>query len=162
MRRLALVMLLLSGCVATPRPVPSQTDEIGLRFSGVILQFDRKADGDWNAIVQEVSGDGWSLVECFQIDKGEIVTDKHTWGATTQVRSMRVYLAVVEDVDWNYKGFAHLPENMDGSMKTTVGPWFNESYQAAHETRGRVVKMSRESLSWRIESDGHHLVADSP
>ena len=50
-----------------------------------------------------------------------------------------------------YGDFAQLPENMDGSLKTNIGPFFNVEYQKNHKTQGKVVKDDRtNSIYWSI------------
>ena len=68
---------------------------------------------------------------------------------------MTVYPANVEGVDYD-GNFAHLPENMDGSLRTLIGPRFNEDYQKDHATKGRVIAAAPElAVHWRIEyADG--------
>ncbi|MBE7491102.1 MAG: hypothetical protein HS108_05015 [Planctomycetes bacterium] len=53
-------------------------------------------------------------------------------------RQVFAYVANVAGADFSAGGFAHLPENEDGSTISRVGPNFNADHQAAHETRGRV------------------------
>ena len=157
-----LASVVLAGCVSRgATPVPSQTDEIGFRVTGVRVRFQREVGGDYNALCQEIRyGDGKILIECFKVGDKGIIWDKHSWSSETEDRVMVCYLAKVEGADWNEFGFAHLPANMDG-VKTNVPPSFNAAYQLKHETRGRIVKRSSETLTWRFTSTGHELVIGS-
>ncbi len=161
---LVIAVATFTTCCASPRPVvPNQTDEIGFRIRGVYVEFQREVGGDWNAGVQEIEfHDGTVLVECFKMEQWEYVYDRHLWSDSKAVRSMKVYLAVVDGVDWDHKGFAHLPQNKDGSLKTNVSAHFNFTYQQYHKTQGSVVKQSDEYMTWRIESDNpHRLVVEA-
>lgn len=150
-------LLLLSSCVAT-RPAPA--DEIGFRITGIMVDFTRHGDGDWNAIVQEVvCADGKVLVECFRLSQGDSIQDRHTWSDASEARTMTVYLAKVEGVDWRGR-FAHLPQNMDGSLVTNIGLNFNAEYQRTHKTQGRIVARSEESFTWRFAATEHRLVVE--
>ncbi len=166
MRRALLIpLLLICGCVASPEVVPSQTDEIGFRIRGAIVDFDRKVNGKWNAIIQEVTlDDGTHLVEGFRTDGtwDGFMVDRHAWPTQVEVRSMKVYLAVVEGVDWSPYGFCHLPQNLDGSVKTTVSKDFNFTHQQLHKTQGKIVSQSSEYFTWRITSVGHQMLVESP
>lgn len=160
-----IVALTFATCCANyPRPVPNQTSEIGFMVKPEInVRFKRIAGGDYNAIVQEIVFDnGSALVECFRCEPGDTVWDRHTWSAENEVRYMKCYLAKVEGVDWNDVGFAHLPANMDGSVKTNVGPGFNFAYQASHETRGKVTRMSKEYFTWSISSGLQRMYVEAP
>lgn len=55
-------------------------------------------------------------------------------------RTVSAYVANVAGADFSELGFAHLPENEDGSLVSNVGRGFNADYQAAHETRGSVAQ----------------------
>lgn len=159
-----LVAVLFAACASRP-VVPGQTDEIGFRINGVLVEFDRKVGGKWNALVQEVHlDDGTALVECFRIDpdSNTFIYDRHRWSSQVEQRDMKVYLAVVEGAHWTHNGFAHLPENMDGSVKTTVSKNFNAAYNWTHETRGKITARSDEYLTWRIDADAHRLVVEAP
>ena len=164
MRLVYIAALIFAGCASRAPIVPHQTDEIGIRFTGLTLEFGRNVNGKWNSIVQEIRFDnGDVLVEAFSNQTmAGYVWDKHQWSSGGTGRSMKVYLAIVQGVDWSPNGFAHLPSNMDGSAVTTVGPSFNEDYQAHHRTTGRVVAQSDEWLTWRVDASDHRVVAEAP
>jgi len=63
----------------------------------------------------------------------------------TVERRVRVYPALVEGADWTFYGFAHVPENRDGSLMTNIPPNFNRSHQERFQMRGRVVADAREA-----------------
>ncbi len=159
-----MIALLLTACAAKPSVVPSQTDEIGFRIRGALVDFDRKVGGKWNAMVQEVTlDDGTHLVEAFRTEHvGGYVVDRHAWPTDVEVRSMKVYLAVIIEADWSPIGFCHLPQNMDGSVVTTVSKDFNRSHQLFHKTQGKIIAQSDEYLTWRIDGSPHRLVVESP
>jgi hypothetical protein len=54
-------------------------------------------------------------------------------------RRVFAYVANVYGADFTDFGFAHLPQNQDGSVVTEAPPTFNETYQTEHATRGRIV-----------------------
>jgi hypothetical protein len=60
-------------------------------------------------------------------------------------RTVRAYAALVEGADFTPLGFAHLPANRDGTLKTEVPASFNRRYQEAHSTRGKVVADGRDT-----------------
>lgn len=154
MRHLFLI-LLLAGCVSSTKTVPDSGGEIGIRISAVELVFENRSD--YTHIVQELDlGDGIYLVECFRIAKGELITDRASWSSIREFRTMKVYCADVVGAD-EWGGFAHLPENMDGSVVTNIGPNFNRVYQRYHETRGRIIKKSSNYFIWTLSSDGLNL-----
>ncbi len=164
MKYLIPLILMVAACSATP-VVPSQTDEIGFRIRGAIVDFDRKINGKWNAIVQEVTlDDGTHLVEGFRTDGtwDGFMVDRHAWPTLGEVRRMKVYLAVVEEADWSPYGFCHLPENMDGSVKTTVSKDFNGQHQMFHKTKGKITAQSDEYFTWRIDATSHTMLVQSP
>jgi hypothetical protein len=63
-------------------------------------------------------------------------------------RVVRYYPGYVEGADGTELGFAHLPQNRDGSMVTDIPDNFNESHQRNHETKGRVVQDDRANSHW--------------
>ncbi len=68
-------------------------------------------------------------------------------------RKIRIYPAMVAGADFTFLGFAHLPENRDGSLQTHIPHNFNRSYQKNHETRGKVLVDDRERGSRFYELD---------
>lgn len=63
----------------------------------------------------------------------------------TVERRMFVYPALIEDADWTFYGFAHLPSSRDGSLVTRIPANFNRTHQEKHQTRGRVVADARDT-----------------
>lgn len=63
-------------------------------------------------------------------------------------RVVRYYPGYVEGTDGTDLGFAHLPQNRDGSMVTDIPENFNESHQRSHKTEGRVVQDDRAHSHW--------------
>ncbi len=53
-------------------------------------------------------------------------------------RNVFAYVANVHGADYTDFGFAHLPQNQDGSVVSNAPRTFNEGYQARHKTRGTV------------------------
>lgn len=146
--------LLLFGCVAT-KTVPDSKGEIGIRISAVELVFENHSE--YTHIVQEIDlGNGVHLVESFRMEDGHRTTDRASWSSIKEFRTMKVYCANVTGAD-EWGGFAHLPENMDGSVVTNIGPNFNRVYQRNHETKGRITKKSSNYFIWTLSSDGLNL-----
>lgn len=82
-------------------------------------------------------------------------------------RDVKLYPAMVENADFTFLGFAHLPRNRDGNVKTDVPPSFNRRYQERHETRGSILADDRDaglnyhiSYSWRVPNTGATPVAN--
>ena len=130
------------------------------------------------------------LVECFKLTRvgrtedGEIVyrlpsfqRDRHFERGYLSVgpmiktidvwRVVRFYPGFVEGTDSTELGFAHLPQNHDGSLITDIPENFNESHQRKHDTVGRVVQDDRESgrfysirYHWWREPTGNRPQAD--
>ncbi|MHC4841908.1 MAG: hypothetical protein ACYTDT_13300 [Planctomycetota bacterium] len=80
------------------------------------------------------------------------------WNDDKQVRSIRIkrevfaYVASVRGADFTDLGFAMLPENESGTMKTEVSHRFNQSYQAEHQTSGIVMDSEvHHGLAYRIQ-----------
>lgn len=159
--------LIFAGCCSLPRPplpVPDEgasvqiavdKSEASMKRFSVKLEFYEWED-EYDCLVQEIFLPGGStLVEVFKMENGRFLRcridhhrmeyDEDFLGVYT--RRMFLYPANVEGVDWR-RNFAHLPENRDGSVRTTVGPGFNESYQEDHETRGRIVNDDRANGFW--------------
>lgn len=188
MRSLILCLIVfLAGCGMIPRaPVPQPDDNI---FVEVVL-LDAKAEDrgfdvwvefeEWTRhafIVQEVElNNGDTLVECFQTPNGRFPMGQkdHHWKETAwpkHWRKMTVYPATVEGADLTMNGFAMLPENRDGSVKTTVGDNFNKKYRwkgkrnpdtgewenkkeygVLHEVRGQIVADAKYlAVTWHID-----------
>lgn len=74
-------------------------------------------------------------------------------------REVFAYVANVMEADFTPAGFAHLPENEDGSLVSDIPERFNEKYQSTHEMKGWV-RNSGDSrgLTYRIK---YRLVRDS-
>ncbi|MCK6439378.1 MAG: hypothetical protein L6Q71_04170 [Planctomycetes bacterium] len=103
-----------------------------------------------------------SLVECFRLNSepqyrdGEWIygleplqRDKHFesgFAATPRgierivvTRAIKLYPGVVENADFTLLGFAHLPSNRSGSVRTNIPANFNRGYQDDHQLRGTVL-----------------------
>ncbi len=124
-----------------------------------------------------VAGNSVTLVECFRLREVARRDGKHRYrlepfqrdrhfdsgyraaGASVREvrveRDVRMYLGLVEHASFTFQGFAHLPQNRDGSVVTRIPSNFNRSYQDNHTTRGRIVHDDREngSLDYRIVYD---------
>ena len=156
--RYVILALLITGCVASrPLPQPSANNEVGFVIKGVRVHFSGDKAQGYNALVQEIRLDnGDSLVEAFKLDT-DWIWDSHTWSSTEEVRHMTIYLAQVEGADWSPIGFAHLPENHDGTLRTTVGRGFNSRHQRRYATQGTITKRSPHQMVWQIDSDGEEM-----
>lgn len=122
---------------------------------------------EYEGLIQEIHfSDGNTLVEYFRMDDGRMEVchkDVHTRiGMDYEVREMIVYPANVEGVD--YRGtFAMLPENMDGSVRTTTGTNFNKDYRKNHAVKGRVVSAALDlAVHWSIEYNHGELTVTIP
>ena len=112
-----------------------------------------------------------TLVETFRLhrfgtdDKGEVVyrlpsfqRDRHFERGYLSVgpmikqidvwRVVRFYPAYVEGTDSTHLGFAHLPQNRDGSIVTNIPENFNETHQKNYDTRGLVGQCDRANAKW--------------
>lgn len=110
---------------------------------------------DKTLLIQEIELDnGMTVVECFTTNSGVSTIDSH-WTTIPWPRSwrrMKIYPGIVDGADFNSNGFAMLESNLDGSVKTTVGSNFNETYRKNHEVRGRVVNADLDkTVEWYIE-----------
>jgi hypothetical protein len=63
-------------------------------------------------------------------------------------RVVRFYPGYVSGADWTPLGFAHLPQNRDGSIITDIPANFNESHQRAYQLKGRVEQDDRDRSRW--------------
>lgn len=116
---------------------------------------------NYDCVIQEIFlPDGSRLVEVFRTPNGRFCRnqrDHHSshWDSTPTrpyVRRMFVYPGNVEGVDWTPRGFAQLPQNLDGTIKTSIGKGFNKKYQKKHETKGRITASDRTmGFWWTIE-----------
>jgi hypothetical protein len=61
---------------------------------------------------------------------------------------VRYYAAYVEGADATHLGFAHLPQNRTGSLKTVIPANFNESHQRSYSTQGNIVQDDRKHAGW--------------
>lgn len=122
---------------------------------------------DYTGLIQEVRFDnGYVLVEWFHVAPGYGTRDHHV-GPDNGSRTMMVYPADVEGIDGPVVDgaviWAHLPENLDGSVKTNVGPNFNADYQRQYKTQGKVTRANREgAVFWRVDHEGDDLVVTIP
>ena len=119
------------------------------RWYDILVTFEQREDYD--ALAQEVEFEsGEFLIEVFVVAKGSRVVDHHRGAGW---RRMRVYPVNIVGVDLR-NGWGHLPCTKDGRRRTTVGPSFNATYQAAHETRGFITRQAIEdAATWRITPD---------
>lgn len=162
-----LILILLPSCAVAPEPiqVDGNNTEVGIKLIGqaesigVVVSFYLESD-EYTHVVQEITlGSGSTLVESFHWD-GSIM-DRHYWNDRPHYRSMKVYAAVVEGADEAH-GFAHLPQNVDGSVKTTVSNKFNAWYWRDYEMRGEITKASPYYFIWTIEDDGKTITVSLP
>lgn len=110
---------------------------------------------DYEGMVQEVYLEsGAVLVEYF--NNGRF--DYHRPGGDDHWRYMVIYPANVEGAMQTPSGFAHLPQNKDGTAKTTVDHGFNRWYQDRYPTTGRVVKHKRDNPTiWALRWENGKL-----
>lgn len=127
-------------------------------YDWVWVTFHHNVEG-YDRIVQEVYLDnGNTLVETFPNN----CRDRHRDGDADSYRECIVYPACVEGIDATSSGFAQLPQNFDGSVKTTTGPKFNEYYQKNHKTQGRITKAARHlatrwTITWKDGKATYHI-----
>jgi|GEM_PF-2764672 len=126
----------------------------------------------------------YTLVEAFELTSHEVMGDgshrytlhplqrdrhyeagyNHNHEPGTLVMTTRrvtLYPANVKDQDATWLGFAHLPANRDGSVKTRVGANFNRRYQQRHRTQGVIVADDRRNARhytlryrWELQAQG--------
>jgi hypothetical protein len=147
----------------------NDTDATFTEFSVKINFYEWEADYD--CLVQEIFLPGGTmLVEVFMMENGQQLScryDHHSASTDNDFygvhhRRMFVYPANVEGVDWDYN-FGHLPENMDGSVKTNISATFNERYQKKHKTQGKVVSDRRDiGFWWSIEWKNGNVTVQIP
>lgn len=173
-----ILLLMLSGC-CVPR---MELDELPDNQPVSIELLDQEApssDGifrvrvrfyertEYLGLLQELDlGNGQTLVEYFRTDDGRMGVchkDVHfTKQGDFEVRLMKIYPADVAGVDYR-SGFAMLPQNMDGSVRTNTGPNFNADYLKDHQVRGRVVRCDQERTAhWKIEYKNGKLSISIP
>lgn len=160
-----LLVVMLTGCVAKPAPIPSEQTPPSIELLSnttcppslatfdvcVRITVDRTV---WTHVVQEVeTSDGWTLVECWPASDPDTRYDRHV-GTIPGWRVCRVYGANVEGVDCNEAGFAHLPNNLAGTFKTNVPPELNARYQRAHKTTGQITRAGGSIRTWVIMAGG--------
>lgn len=185
------ILLVVAYCAATgccnvvARPVPAPMD---LNDGSMQIKVDSKYadkdnwsvkfkffewDDEYDHWIQEVHlSNGMTLVEVFWLRNGRMLScrvDHHrtSWDHPPEgvkIRSIYSYMGRVEGVDWNaYGTFAHLPQNRDGSIKTTITDEFNTKYQERNETRGRIVADNRsEGFWWSIRFEEGKLSLQIP
>lgn len=122
---------------------------------------------EYEGLIQEIHfSDGNTLVEYFRMDDGRMEVchkDVHTRiGVDYEVREMTVYPANVVDVDYDGT-FAMLPENIDGTVRTTTGANFNKDYRKKHAVKGRVVACDRSRAAyWKLTYADGKLSVEIP
>jgi hypothetical protein len=96
-----------------------------------------------------------TLVEYFDMPNGRFPVgqrDNHStfnMPNTTASRWIYTYPAEVEDTDMSALGFAELPENRLGTVKSTIDPTrFNADHNSKHQRQGRVVRDARSQGIW--------------
>lgn len=143
---------------------------------------------DYDYIIQEFTmSNGGSVVECWHVPDGQFGINHRDHHYTTSAwpmhaRQMVVYPGTVKDADFTSAGFAMLPENMDGSLKTDIGPRFNRSYRykgvlnphtgklefepgngTNHEIRGRITDCDRSlGVTWNFKYERGKLMVYLP
>lgn len=126
------------------------------------VRFYLWSDRKW--VIQEGYVDGDGLVECFKMPFPPLRVDVHFASKTTHdERIFLVYPGDVVGADLHAGYFAMLPENEDGSIKTTTGPRFNEEYLKDHKIQGRVINSQKDrGFIWKIHFDGEDLRLEIP
>lgn len=173
-----ILLLVLSGCCAPRLELDELPDNQPVSIE-LLDQETPSSDGifrvrvrfyertEYQGLLQELDlGNGLYLVEYFRMDDGRMEMchkDVHfSEKGTKELRKMKLYPADVAGVDYR-RNFAMLPQNMDGSVRTTTGPNFNAGYLKNHQVRGRVVRCDQtRSAHWKIEYDNGKLVVTIP
>lgn len=111
------------------------------------VRFHHNVSG-YDGVVQELLlPSGETLVEYFR-NHGD---DFHDMKASDSWHECLIYPANVEGVDATGSGYAQLPQNLDGSVKTTTGEKFNGWYWKDYKTQGRVTKAARHlATRWKV------------
>lgn len=173
-----ILLLVLSGCCAPRLELDELPDNQPVSIE-LLDQETPSSDGifrvrvrfyertEYQGLLQELDlGNGLYLVEYFRMDDGRMEMchkDVHfSEKGTKELRKMKLYPANVEGVD--YRGsFAMLPENMDGSVRTTTGANFNKDYRKNHAVKGRVVSAALDlAVHWSIKYDHGELTVTIP
>lgn len=163
MRYLALLLTFLCvGCAATPVASFKLSDEVTLHVASMEAtddSFQAKVwfheDTEHAEIIQEGRlHTGHTFVEKFAANSNTY-TDTHYFhglrGEAKATRSMTVYAGMTVGTDETFAGFAMLPQNMDGSFISTIGPaWFNVKYNSKHRIAGAVVTESNIRGEWSL------------
>ncbi|MCC6573651.1 MAG: hypothetical protein IT462_07660 [Planctomycetes bacterium] len=63
-------------------------------------------------------------------------------------RVVRYYPAFVRDADWSALGFAHLPGNREGTIRTDIPKNFNERHQRGYIIEGAILQDDRARSHW--------------
>lgn len=163
---LLLALVVLSGCALFPTPHVQKAT----KYTNVTLKDAWCADKNYelyvylwestkyNYIIQEILLDnGETVVECFKLIGGRMVpgqSDHHSWDDAwpREKRQMFIYPGTVVGADETFFGFAMVPENMDGSVKTTTGPEFNKNYRKNHSVQGVITECDKSlGVTWKYE-----------
>lgn len=164
-----LSVLILACCSTTPN-VRKQPDTVvvDVRMFEVSMEqgFSAKVHiYEWSelpGIVSEVYlPDGYLLVEYFDTPNGKMLDgqwDNH-WVQSPGLsyeRYIFTYPAEVEGADKTEYGFAELPQNRDGSVRSNTDPkTFNLAYHRKHKRQGKIVSDRRDlGRWWRIIYNG--------
>ena len=63
-------------------------------------------------------------------------------------RVVRYYPAFVREADWSSLGFAHLPQNRTGTIRTEIPKSFNERHQRGYNIDGEILQDDRRVPRW--------------
>lgn len=150
--------------VFTPNEIEKQNPEDKKSY---IIKLEFLEWTKFEGVAQEIQlSDNVWLVEYFKTPNGRIPAffyDVHHSNIIYEKRKMFVYPANVEGVDYSFNYFAHLPQNLTGSVKTNIGPNFNKRYQDGHQTRGKIVSEDRaKGFYWEFEYNSGTLTIVIP
>lgn len=161
---LLLMAAVLHGCcvltpVAAPFTVSGRTEvyreslAVKSRRFDLVVSFESPSEAPW--LIQEIrSTSGYTVVEAFRVNRGELCGRDTHWSETPEVREMLLYPGEIAGYDASHS-FAMLETNLDGSARTNTGPAFNAEFRKKHAIAGRVVRAEMEYASrWKLSFDG--------
>ncbi|MCF6228033.1 MAG: hypothetical protein L3J82_05100 [Planctomycetes bacterium] len=90
----------------------------------------------------------------------ELWVDDKSVTAVRVKREVFAYIGTVKGADFTERGFAMLPANESGNVRTNVSKNFNQNYQLSHEIRGKVKRSGDHfGVAYRLQ---YRVAKDNP